>query len=129
MENVEDKVDIKASTTSSVSLTSCFFSSVWWSRSAGRSRQQGELYRRVLRRHGVLHRVLGQLPQDMELRLFLSRKRAVHICMGESEGRFKKEKEKTKLEFEGGMRDEEPHRLRRGYFNCAKSYLLLERGL
>ena len=26
------------------------------------------------------------------------------------------------------MRDEEPHRVRRGYFNCAKSYLMLERG-
>lgn len=107
-----------------------YFSSASWSRSAGRSRQQGELYRRVLRRHGVLHRVLGQLPQDMELRLFLSRRRAVNICRGDSEGRFKKRKrKKTKLEFEWGMRDEEPHRLRRGYFNCAKSYLLLERGL
>ncbi len=35
---------------------------------------------------------------------------------------------KRKLEFEGGMRDEEPHRVRRWYFNCAKSYLMLERG-
>lgn len=25
------------------------------------------------------------------------------------------------------MRDEELHRVRRGYFNCAKSYLMLER--
>lgn len=25
------------------------------------------------------------------------------------------------------MRDEEPHRVRRGYFNCAKSYLMFER--
>lgn len=37
---------------------------------------------------------------------------------------------KKKLEFEGGDegRGEEPHRVRRGYFNCAKSYLMLERG-
>lgn len=40
----------------------------------------------------------------------------------------KAKKIKKKLEFEGGMRDEVPHRVRRGYFNCAKSYLKLERG-
>uniref|UniRef100_A0A8D3AEQ2 Guanine nucleotide binding protein (G protein), beta polypeptide 3a n=1 Tax=Scophthalmus maximus TaxID=52904 RepID=A0A8D3AEQ2_SCOMX len=64
------------------------------------------------------------LPQDMELRLFLTseqEERAVHISLGEIE------EDKKKLEFEGGML--EPHRVRRGYFNCAKSYLMLERGL
>lgn len=49
-----------------------FFSYVLWSRGAGWSRQQGELYWGVLRWHGMLHRILGQLPQDMELRLFLT---------------------------------------------------------
>lgn len=93
-------------------------------RSAGWSRQQSELYRSIHRWYGVLHGVLGQLPQDMELRLFLTseqEERAVHISLGEIE------EDKKKLEFEGGML--EPHRVRRGYFNCAKSYLMLERGL
>lgn len=56
------------------SICIMFFSYVLWFRSAGRSRQQGELYWSVLRWHGVLYRILGQLPQDMELRLFLTSK-------------------------------------------------------
>ncbi len=38
------------------------------SRCAVRPRQQGELHRRPRRRHGRLHRILGQLPQTVELR-------------------------------------------------------------
>lgn len=75
-------------------LPSCVVSSALWSRGAGWSRQQGELYRSVLGWHGMLHRILGQLPQDMELRLFLTsgnRKRAVNICLVERED-LKKEK-------------------------------------
>lgn len=51
-------------------LTTC--SSLWWPRGAGWSRQQGELYWSIYRWHGMLHRILGQLPQDMELRPFLA---------------------------------------------------------
>lgn len=50
----------------------------------------------------MLHGILGQLPQDMELRLFLTsgnRERAVNICLVERED-LKKEK---KLELLGGI--------------------------
>lgn len=85
MENRDDKlnfaVDFKQSKSSNIRYTvlsvvlnlhHVFFSYVLWSRGAGWSRQQGELYWGVLRWHGMLHRILGQLPQDMELRLFLT---------------------------------------------------------
>lgn len=63
----------------------------------------------------------------MELRLFLAseRKESSNICPGENE----EEKKKKKLEFEGGMRDKELRRVRRGYFNCAKSHLNVGEGL
>lgn len=43
-------------------------------RCAGWSRQQSELHRSIHGWHGVLHGILGQLPQDLELRLFIAKR-------------------------------------------------------